>query len=738
MATATTSHLGKPIVVKTKPAKVLAAELLCATAAGKALDKNAEMFYRTATELHDANASAWNGLGRTLLVQKRFHDARDAFREAMAVDPSNPALRINLAAAYTHLGQYGDALDLCDRVIAQNPSFMPAHRQKVAILEELCEWGKECDAIGKGLEADPSDSDLKMARGCVALRMSYWRDGWKDFESRSPAVELADKLDEVPRWDGKPFEGNLLVVGEQGIGDQIMFARYLPLITKTHFAMDTVIYTRPELVRLLAMQAWLVNPATDPWTKLFQLRFVTSDREVETIDIQRWIPLGSLPHLLSDGPPIENRDWLVCKEDRERMTQHVTGPGIRVGLAWQGNPAHRHDKFRSIQFEQLRPLLDIPGCSFYSLQIGDSESGLPNLTNYCHDLGDTAAAIQCLDLVITVDSAIAHLAGSLGKETWMLNYLPGDWRWGAEGPSWYPSLISFRQAEQGQWGDVIEELAVQLERRSKERDIRSAGCRREPAPAIVTKQCRYGEMSFFKTDHYISRGLDLYGEFSESEVALFRRVLKSGDTVIEAGGNIGCHATAMGEIVGPKGKVWTFEPNPTIAALLKRNCASRPWIEAHDVALGVDASPVMIKLVDQAQVHTPSWPETGETIEVACISIDSLELKQLAFLKNDTDGPEFLILQGAEKTIERCRPVLYVEVDKPSLYPDMIPWIADHGYRPYNHFGPLFNPDNFAGCKANVYGKIVSAMLLCIPRERYDLSEVPREFGMERVRVTRK
>lgn len=179
-----------------------------------------------------------------------------------------------------------------------------------------------------------------------------------------------------------------------------------------------------------------------------------------------------------------------------------------------------------------------------------------------------AAAIESLDLVITTDSHVAHLAGIVGKPTWVLCSTPSSWIWGCEGDEvqWYPTVRLFRHCGGAQLDDMMERVSAALRRAtSRQRRTESdGGTGPNPQPrkvnALIKKPCRYGEMAFHHTDKWIGRSLDLYGEWSEGEVELFRNVVKPGDVVIEAGANVGALTIPLAKIVGDTGRVHAFEP----------------------------------------------------------------------------------------------------------------------------------------------------------------------------------
>lgn len=265
---------------------------------------------------------------------------------------------------------------------------------------------------------------------------------------------------------------------------------------------------------------------------------------------------------------------------------------------------------------------------------------------------------------------------------------------------------------------------------------------------------RYGPMSWLRNDHYVGRSLDLYGEYSQSEADLLARILKPGDVVVEAGANVGGLTLPMAAAIAPypcadgrNGKVLAFEPQPRYFELLHFNVlACRPKCSggenedhhpgAHigNLALGAEERLISLRAIEEIRTHAPGWETGSPSFEAKQITVDSLNLERLDLVKIDVDGQEHEILKGADETIARCRPLIYVEYDKPEKYPDMLPWLIERGYRLYQHMAPLYSQNNFRGNKVNVFGGIVSAMILAVPSERKGMH--PTEWGLSKLAVS--
>jgi len=234
--------------------------------------------------------------------------------------------------------------------------------------------------------------------------------------------------------------------------------------------------------------------------------------------------------------------------------------------------------------------------------------------------------------------------------------------------------------------------------------------------------CRHGWMLYHGADQYIGRGLNKYGEFSESEVLLFGLLLRPGDLVVEAGANIGAHTLAMAKMVGEKGLIYAFEPQRLVYQVMVANVAinSLSNVMAMQAGLGKSEGTINVPVLDPAMEHnfggvSISQHEAGEQVPVRMI--DSLSLDRCRLIKADVEGMECDVLEGARDTIMRLRPILYVENDREENSHRLIALIQSYGYRLWWHLPPLYNPDNFRGDKENLFGNILSVNMLCLPQE---------------------
>jgi FkbM family methyltransferase len=699
--------------------------------------------------LDPASGVAVNAIGRCLLLKGKHYEAADAFTIACALLPASPEPLVNLAAANIAYGDYTHAEWACSKAVKLNKQFPAAYSHWAAALERQEKWDAAEDIIRMGLLACSDDHDLLYAQAMYLLKSAStpaeWKRAWECYEHRPAHVQLVERLDNIQEWKGESLKGhNLLVCAEQGLGDQIMFARYIPALA---LAADKVhAHVRPELVRLFVNSfASDGNTAKDLSPRV---HITTTESELPA-DIDRWVAMGSLPayfeHIPNPHPSYENP---VYRQLRLRLNERylagerrpINDGVYRVGLCWRGNPAHYQDPMRSVSFDAWRPLLELPECRFFSLQQDDTESGLVNLCANSVDMQETADEIDALDLVITVDTAIAHLAGALGVPFVLIQPTTySDWRWHR---AWYATHLGVARSVTRFPIESLDDFNVKQQSAIAKQayDNHEVPVANEDVieiPFTSVSDCRYGRMKYYPTDKWLGRSLETYGEWSESEVDLFRALVKPGDHVADIGANIGSHTIALSAIVGAEGMVHAFEPFPATYKVLLDNITSclalgDVLLDVRNCALGEREEIIRCGKPDPRNPGGYELKE-GDEADIQVRRLDDLDIERLDFAKIDVEGFEMQVLNGGEETIARCRPILYVEADRPGAYSAISHWMMEHGYRVHLHKPPLFNPQNFNGYPTNVWGNIVSLMLLGIPCEKYP--EVDGIKNLERVRL---
>jgi FkbM family methyltransferase len=248
-------------------------------------------------------------------------------------------------------------------------------------------------------------------------------------------------------------------------------------------------------------------------------------------------------------------------------------------------------------------------------------------------------------------------------------------------------------------------------------------------PINVHKPCRYGTLLFNPNDAYVGRALDLYGEYSQGEVLLFEQVVKAGDFVVEVGANLGAHTVPLARLVGPAGRVFAFEPQRVLFQTLCGNLALNSITNtvARHEAVGTAAGSLAVPSLDYSHPanygavalgEEAGWATRGVPTEpVPVVTLDSLALPRCKLLKIDVEGMEAEVLLGGRETVARCRPLLYVENDRPDKSERLVSFVRSLGYTLYWHTPPLFHPDNFAKNPENVYPGVMSINVVGVPAE---------------------
>jgi tetratricopeptide (TPR) repeat protein len=426
----------------------------------------AEASYREALRLRPDFPDAHNNLGNVLYDLGRPAEAAASYREALRLRPDFPDAHSNLGNALHDLDRLAEAEASYREALRLRPDFPDAHSNLGVALHALCRPAEAAASYREALRLRSDFPEAHVGLGCSLLLAGRFEEGWKEFEWRWKTKQLSGgaRNFSAPLWGGEAIVGRIILLhAEQGLGDTLMFCRYVPLITA---GARVVLEVQAPLVRLLARLPGIMEivargdrlPSFDLHCPLLSLPRVFGT----TLDT---IPAAT-PYLAAD--PARTADW------RRRLSGI---DGLRVGLVWAGgqHPNATVNRHRSITLDTMAPLGDASGASFISLQKGEPATqtanapggmALHDFTADLRDFDDTAALIEALDLVISVDTAIAHLAGALGKPIWLLNRFDTEWRWlvGRDDSPWYPHLLHFRQPAPGDWKNVIRAARDALRR----------------------------------------------------------------------------------------------------------------------------------------------------------------------------------------------------------------------------------------------------------------------------------
>jgi tetratricopeptide (TPR) repeat protein len=415
--------------------------------------------YQQACTLDPQYAEAHNSLGIVLQAQGRAQDAIAAFRQALRANPDFAEAHYNLGNALHECGRLSDAIACYRQALALMPGDAEAHNNLGIALKDKSELNAAMAAFDRALALRPDFAQAHANKGMALLVTGKFEQGWREYAWRFVSAGERRAFTQT-QWDGADFRDHtLLVHAEQGLGDTIQFARYLPLI-KARGGRVLLACQRP--VQSLLEDLAGVDALVDDLSHLSPGSF---DLQVALLNVPGILGT-TLQTIPNDVPYLSVKAALVSK------WRACLGSGTyNVGICWAGLPEHLNDRNRSIALATFAPLGAVPEVTFYSLQKGPAAAQtaqggitLVDHTDELTDFAETAALITNLDLVISVDTAVAHLSGALAKPVWtLLPYAP-DWRWllDRQDSPWYPTMRLFRQPRPGDWGSVMEAIAKAL------------------------------------------------------------------------------------------------------------------------------------------------------------------------------------------------------------------------------------------------------------------------------------
>jgi tetratricopeptide (TPR) repeat protein len=420
-----------------------------------------------AVAANPAFAEAWFNRARVLLTLGRRASAIESFDRAIALNPDHALARYGRGVASMFEDRNAQALGDFTAAIARDPAFPLAYAYRGYLLNRLGRFEEAFADLARAQELAPNDDDVRYHAALVELLHGRWQEGWPKYDARLTARSLdADRKfipPAFPRWQGEPLGGDLLVLfTEQGRGDVIQFARFAADLARA--GNRVAIATQPAYASMFTSTAGLE-------------RIITDTRELDALAPLRWQMLVSVPGVLGimpDNVPA-TVPYLAPDPERSAAWRARLGPGFKIGISWQGSPTFVHDKGRSIPLAAFAPLAELDGVRLISLQ---KRPGAEQITSVPFrarieqllDVGDTSdaafldtvAVVANLDLVVSSDSMNAHLAGALGRPTYVaLRHIP-DWRWllDREDSPWYPTARLFRQKSDGDWQDVFTRIAA--------------------------------------------------------------------------------------------------------------------------------------------------------------------------------------------------------------------------------------------------------------------------------------
>ncbi len=665
----------------------------------------------------------------------------------------------NLEVAITYFAQAANAHPNAPEAV--NNLGQALHRSGDFSQAEAC--------LRKALQDFPNNNEIKLSLGTLLLQLGNFAEGFPLFEARFLANEtLKNSRPNFPcsEWRGENLNNKaLLIYAEQGFGDSLQFVRYLAVLRKTYPKAQLFFASRPALFSLFADFAA---------QNRVNLQTMSMAGGLPPLDFH--IPLMSIPCYLQTtlASIPANVPYLCAAPDlltkwETKLNAAIPTQNFRIGIVWAGSGGHVLDKARSLHLTQLKSVLETPNVQFISLQKGEAalqittqiaaqKVNIIHLMDEITDFSETAALITQLDLVISVDTSVLHLAGALGKEVWLMDRFDADWRWlkDKQNSPWYPSMRIFRQPKLGDWQSVMDAVKNALEARLQARlqEISPTAFNRQTSaktPYLLGSsrlnyqlvEARHGKILANPNDIWIGRALIDYGEYAENEAQFLAQCFlakcadnkgtKQEGAIVEVGANNGAHSVFLAKCAAAKNaRLICLEPQSVLLQNLCANLALNGLtnVETHLVAcaeqrqkmvfaepnyaLPGDFGAVFMSMNkvenQQTSASTQNWRE------VSAISLDELLGKtKVALLKIKIDGALLGILRGAKELIKRDCPILYLKNEVPENSPALIEFLWQKKYRVYWHFPTLFNANNFLENHYNRFGSAVSCNMLCVP-----------------------
>jgi tetratricopeptide (TPR) repeat protein len=411
--------------------------------------------YAETLRLAPSHSLARFGLARSLVAVGRLETVVACWEAAVQADPTDAEALNHLTTALARVGRFQEAERHARRVLQMSPAWAGAPTNLAHVLEMQGNIAEAIPQYRQALALDPDFPAASFGLSTALFRAGQFPEAWAAYETRWAAHSMTRRF-ATPQWTGETLgDQTLLLHWEQGLGDSAFLARFIPLAAQRA---RVIVLIQPALRRLIGTVAGVAavfddESALPPW--------------------HAHCPLGSLPQALGitrdtipANIPYVRADPAATAAWRARL---AALPGRRVGVIWAGNPGFTGDNLRSLPPAALAPLIGLPGLSFVSLQKGDvgaAPSGLlaADWTDELSDFADTAALMTALDLILTVDTSSAHVAGALGRPTWLMNRFNTDWRWTEEGgaEAWYPTIRQFRQPRPADWAPVLAAVRAAL------------------------------------------------------------------------------------------------------------------------------------------------------------------------------------------------------------------------------------------------------------------------------------
>ena len=416
--------------------------------------------YQRALALDPKRYEIYNDLGVVLTNLGNFGAALEAFRRSLRLNPRSAKTIASLGHLFEAKGDLISAADAYRDAIKLDPQLFPAYADLGFVLFGLGEVAEAAESFERLRALQPGSAEASANLGLIHLLQGNLAAGWPEYEARWKVGISDDRTFLQRRWKGEPLAGErILLFAEQGFGDTIQFLRYVPMVGAR--GGEVVLEVQPPLRRLLSG----TGGAAQVISRGEPLPEFVWQCPLMSLPLAFGTEMATIPAKV----PYVYPDAALAAAWQERLQ----GETRRIGLVWSGNPTMDRNRLRSVPLELLVPLLHVPGTTFYSLQVGrgseevkqlSPDARLTDLAPELKDFADTAAIVANLDLVISVDTSVAHLAGAMGKPVWIMLNKGCDWRWflDREDSPWYPSARLFRQTSPGGWADVVSRIEHEL------------------------------------------------------------------------------------------------------------------------------------------------------------------------------------------------------------------------------------------------------------------------------------
>jgi tetratricopeptide (TPR) repeat protein len=447
-------------ILQQQPTQVTTLNLIGLLAAQRQQFDQAIAHYQQVLVLQPQHLEAQNNLGIALAAQGNFDQAIATYQQALALQPEVPEILVNLGNALQEIEAFDRAIAVYQQALKLRPDLAAAHKNLAHVLRMQGKLAAAMPHHKRTLALTPNDAEAHFGFAFTQLIAGDLAAGFAEYEWRWRLKYNPPRSFPQPLWDGSPLAGRtLLLYSEQGFGDTIQFIRYVPLLSTQG---RVIVECQPLLLRLLQTIPNLVA--------------ITQGELLPPFDLHA--PLLSLPHRMGTTldtipaavPYLQSSDSQVSG-DRPPLPIPA-GIRFKVGIAWAGDPKNPINRRRSCPLDPFLDLLKLPGIALYSLQKGAeaaelrqiNQPRLIDLSDRLQDFADTAAAVQQLDLVIAIDTAVVHLAGALAHPVWVILPFAPDWRWllhRSDCP-WYPTMRLFRQPCPGDWSAVFANIEVML------------------------------------------------------------------------------------------------------------------------------------------------------------------------------------------------------------------------------------------------------------------------------------